>query len=179
MRFRPRPGRSAGRPLAVEPAVEPYTSPARASSRAWREATWAMSRSLRWIDSSHVRRLPGVGWVSRRCRRRRGCRRRSAAQEAVRRIVCGNPGIRMPSRPRSEFSCQRCFERTRHWNARQRRFMLKDSTPTEGWCGLRDFHQPRSLAEELDERALVPEGIEITVFHSDLAKAGPPLERNA
>ena len=46
-------------------------------------------------------------------------------------------------------------------------------------CGLRDFHQPRSLAEELDERALVPEGIEITVFHSDLAKAGPPLERNA
>lgn len=39
--------------------------------------------------------------------------------------------------------------------------------------------QPRSLAEELDERALVPEGIEITVFHSDLAKAGPPLERNA
>jgi hypothetical protein len=31
----------------------------------------------------------------------------------------------------------------------------------------------------LDERALVPEGIEITVFHSDLAKAGPPLERNA
>jgi hypothetical protein len=41
------------------------------------------------------------------------------------------------------------------------------------------IHQPRSLAEELDERALVPEGIEITVFHSDLAKAGPPLERNA
>ena len=46
-------------------------------------------------------------------------------------------------------------------------------------CGLRGFHQPRSLAEELGERALVPKGIEVTVFHSDLAKAGSPLERNA